>query len=82
MIATGYDVSDTCKWTVDTAGNNFGCLHLTMEDNDYQIRTSINSYVVPIKPAHYDPAIDADTPTFMRKQLEEEWEQKKHDFFT
>ena len=82
LIATGYDVSDTYKWTVDAAGNNFGCLHLTMDDNDYQIRTSITTYVAPTEPPHYDPTITAATPTFQRKQLEEEMEQKKHDYFT
>ena len=52
LIATGYDVSDTYKWTVDTAGNNFGCLHHTMDDNNYQLRMSIMTYVVPTKPPH------------------------------
>ena len=82
LIATGYDVSDTYGWSVDAAGNNYGCLHLTMDDNDYQNRTTITTYVEPTEPAHYDPNINASTPTFQRKQLEEEQEQMKHDFFT
>ena len=80
--AADYDISDTYSWTVDAAGNNYGCLHDVMDDNDYQTRTGITTYVEPVEPPHYDPNIDATTPTFQRKQLEEEHEQKKHDFFT
>ena len=82
LIATGYDVSDTYGWSVDAAGNNYWCLHLTMDDNVYQNCTTITTYVEPTEPAHYDPNINAATPTFQRKQLKEEQEQKKHDFFT
>ena len=82
IVAASYDVSDTYDWTVDAAGNNFGCLALVVDPMDaYEIRTSITTYVAPTEPPHYDATINADTPTFQRKQLEEENEQKKHDYF-
>ena len=84
VIAAGYDVSDTYEWTVDAAGNNYGCLFLTVDPDDvqYELRTGITTYVEPEEPPHYHEDIDVNTPTFQRKQLEEENEQKKHDFFT
>ena len=79
-------MSDTYAWTVDAAGNNYGCLALVVDPTnggpDYELRTGITTYAAPIEPPHYDATIDINTPTFMRKQLEEENEQKKHDYFT
>ena len=86
VIAASYDVSDTYAWTVDAAGNNYGCLALVVDPTnggpDYELQTGITTYAAPIEPPHYDATIDINTPTFMRKQLEEENEQKKHDYFT
>jgi hypothetical protein len=85
-IAASYNVSDSYPWTMDAAGNNYGCLFLTVDPinggPDYELRTGITTYVAPTKPPHYDATINADTPTFQRKQREEENEQKKHDYFT
>jgi len=69
---------------VDAAGNNYGCLFLTVDPDDvhYELRTGIMTYAKPVEPPHYDATIDINTPTFLQKQLEEENEQKKHDFFT
>ena len=83
-IAASYDVSETYTFTVDAAGNNFGLLFLTVDPDDvhYELRTGITTYVEPVQPPRYDAAINAATPTFERKQREEENEQKKHDYFT
>ena len=83
-IAASYDVSDTYTFTVDAAGNNFGLLFLTVDPDDvhYELRTGITTYVTPVEPPHYDATINALTPTFERKQRQEDNEQKKHDYFT
>ena len=84
ITASAIDISDTYAWTVDGTGNNYGCLFEVMDDNDYIQRTGINATVItkPVERPHYDPNINATTPTYQRKQMEEEHEQKKHDFFT
>ena len=85
-IAAVYDVSDSYKWTIDANGNNYGCLALAVDPvnggPDYELRTGITTYVAPIEPPHYNAAININTPTYLRKQMEEENEQMKHDFFT
>jgi hypothetical protein len=69
---------------VDADGNNLGCVALAVnpEEDDYELRFGITTYVAPTKPPHYNPTIDIDTPTYLRKQLEEENEQKKRDYWT
>ena len=52
-----------------------------MDENDYTNPTNTTTLVEPVKSPHYDPNIDANTPTFQCKQLEEEHEQEKHDYF-
>jgi hypothetical protein len=84
ITASAVDISDTYKRTVDAAGNNYECLFEVMDDKDYNQRTGINITVVvaQTEPSHYDTNINAQTPTFQRKQMEDEHEQKKHDFVT
>jgi hypothetical protein len=84
LIAASFDVSDTYEWTVDADGNNLGCVALAVdpEGDEYELRFGITTYVAPTKPPDYDTTIDINTPTYLRKRLEEENEQKKHDYFT
>jgi hypothetical protein len=84
IMAASVDVSDTYEWTVDANGNNLGCVALAVnpEEDDYELRFGITTYVAPTKPPHYNPTIDIHTPTYLRKQLEEENEQKKRDYWT
>ena len=80
--ANQIEIDETYPWTVDTTGNNYGGMKLTMDDNEYQLRTNITTYAEPTEPVQYDPNIDAATPTFQRKQMEQEHEQTKHDYWT
>ncbi len=78
--ANQIEIEDTYLWTVDATGNNYGGMKLTMDDNEYRIRTGINTFVEPVEPVHYNPNIDEDTPTFQRKQMEQEHEQTKNNY--
>ena len=60
--ANQIEIEDTYPWTVDATGNNYGGMKLTMDDNEYQIRTGINTFVEPVEPVHYNPNINEDTP--------------------
>ncbi len=53
--ANQIEIEDTYPWTVDAIGNNYGGMKLTMDDNEYQIRTGINTFVEPVEPVHYNP---------------------------
>jgi len=80
--ANQIEIDETYPWSVDATGNNYGGMKLTMEDNEYELRTGITTFAEPTEPVQYDPAINANTPTFQRKQMEQEHEQTKHDYWT
>ena len=74
-------MSDSYTWTVDAASNNYGCLAIAVDPvgggPHYELCTGITTYVKPAEPPHYNAA----NPTYLRKQLEEENKQRKHDYF-
>jgi hypothetical protein len=80
--ANQIEIDETYPWSVDATGNNYGGMKLTMEDNEYELRTGITTFAEPTEPVQYDPAINANTPTFQRKQMEQEHKQTKHNYWT
>jgi hypothetical protein len=80
--ANQIEIEDTYAWTVDATGNNYGGMKLTMDENEYKIRTGITTFVEPVEPVQYNPNINGTTPTFQRKRMEQEHEQTKNDYWT
>ena len=80
--ANQIEIEDTYSWTVDATGNKYGGMKLTMDKNEYKIRTGITTFVKPVEPVQYNPNINGATPTFQRKQMEQEHKQTKHDYWT
>ena len=54
--------------------DNYGLLTDIMGVDEYADLTGIATYVIPNKPASYDPNILDATSTHTRKQMEEEWD--------
>ena len=46
--ANQIEIEDTYAWTVDATGNNYGGMKLTMDENEYKIRTGITTFVEPV----------------------------------
>ena len=72
--ALASEVEDiTYSWSKNVT-DNYGLLGDILGADEYDELTNIDSYVVPNKPALYDPAIMNATLTHERKRCKEEWD--------
>lgn len=79
--ALASEVEDiTYAWSRDAA-EDYGLLADILGADEYEELTGIDSYVIPVEPASYDPAITNATPTHERKRREEDWERVRTAWF-
>jgi hypothetical protein len=72
--ALASEVEDiTYAWSKN-ATDDYGLLADILGANEYEELTNIDSYVIPLKPALYNPTITNATLTHKRKRREGEWE--------
>ena len=72
--ALASEVEDiTYSWSKN-ATDNYGLLGNILGADKYNKLTGIDSYIIPNKPASYDPAITNTTLTHECKRQEEEWD--------
>jgi hypothetical protein len=71
----------TFAWSCDPAtGKEYGLLAEIIGEDEYNHLTS-QTWVQEVEPAHYNPDINDATVTHMRKQMEEEWEEKPKSWY-
>jgi hypothetical protein len=63
----------TYSWSKNTM-DNYGLLGDILGIDEYNKLTNIDTYVIPIEPASYDPSITNAMLTHEHKRKEEEWD--------